>query len=319
MEKKTLTLFVREIASELDHEGRYGTSHVYRSTANSLAKFLGARELQLGKASPSVLKEYEEWLRRRKLSWDTVGTYMHTLQATYNRAVDRGLAPFVPRLFKNVFTGRACERKESLEVEQVRRLLVTEGKVELPEKLKRARILMELMLRLQGMSFVDLLFLQKSDVKNGYLTSRRQKTGHKLSVKIDGRTAELLKLCAPANPSSLYLLDIMPEGLCGKAKFIAYQSCLRVFNKQLKQLALFCGVSGKVTSYSMRYTWATQSKYCGIPVSIISEGLGHSSVKTTEVYLKRYEESLLDKANKITLNYIFKGVKERWCTAKYLI
>ena len=312
MGKKTLTSFVREVASELSEEGRYGTSHVYRSTANSLIKFLGMRSLCLDGVTPRLLKAYEDWLRGQKRSWDTVGTYMHTLQAAYNRAVDRGLAPYVPRLFKGVFTGRASQRKGALEVNQVRCLLAEDSSDELPYRLEHSRACLELMLRFQGMPFVDLAHLQKSDLKDGYLVLRRMKTGHPLSILVDERAAELLQRYAPADPSSPYLLDIMPGNLSGKAKFTAYQSCLRQFNEQLKQLAVYRRVTDRVTSYSMRHTWATQSKYCGIPVSVISEGLGHDSVKTTEVYLSRYGESFLDKANKITLDYIFNGIKRPW-------
>lgn len=303
---------MKEIASELEQESRYGTAHVYRSTGGSVAAFLNKREISLWALTPQLLKEYEEWMRRRGLSWDTVGTYMHTLQAIYNRGVDRGVAPYIPRLFKGVFTGRASERKRALPVGQVRRLLVEKTAAKLPDDVEHARTYLELMLRFQGMPFVDLANLQKSDWKGDHLILRRQKTGHELSVAVDDRAAELLRLCAPADPSSPYLLDILPAGLRGKPKYVAYQSHLRTFNIRLKRLSQLCGVSAKVTSYSMRYTWATQSKYCGIPIGIISEGLGHGSVKTTEVYLKRFEDSLLDKANIMTMDYIFKDIKRRW-------
>lgn len=172
------------------------------------------------------------------------------------------------------------------------------------------------MLRFQGMPFVDLAHLQKSDYRNGRLVLRRQKTGVRLSIAVDRRAAELLALYAPVSPASPYLLDILPENLNGKGLYTAYQSSLRQFNMRLKCLASRCGVSEKVTSYSMRYTWATQSKYCGVPLSVISEGLGHSSIKTTEIYLKRYEDSLLDKANKLTMKYVFEGVLKRFVSVK---
>ena len=120
MKKKLLTLFVREVAASLEKEGHYGTAHVYRSTANSFEKYIAGecacsgnrircekREVTMYSLSPGLLKRYEEWLRLRGLSWDTVGTYLHTLRATYNRGVEAGIAPYVPRLFTGVFTGRA--------------------------------------------------------------------------------------------------------------------------------------------------------------------------------------------------------------------
>lgn len=133
MKKKLLTLFVREVAASLEKEGHYGTAHVYRSTANSFEKYIAGecacsgnrircekREVTMYSLSPGLLKRYEEWLRLRGLSWDTVGTYLHTLRATYNRGVEAGIAPYVPRLFTGVFTGRASERKRALDVKDVR-------------------------------------------------------------------------------------------------------------------------------------------------------------------------------------------------------
>ena len=87
MKKKLLTLFVREVAASLEKEGHYGTAHVYRSTANSFEKYIAGecacsgnrircekREVTMYSLSPGLLKRYEEWLRLRGLSWDTVGT-----------------------------------------------------------------------------------------------------------------------------------------------------------------------------------------------------------------------------------------------------
>ena len=328
MKKKLLTLFVREVAASLEKEGHYGTAHVYRSTANSFEKYIAGecacsgnrircekREVTMYSLSPGLLKRYEEWLRLRGLSWDTVGTYLHTLRATYNRGVEAGIAPYVPRLFTGVFTGRASERKRALDVKDVRSIFTGDTGGLSPE-LERARAFLELMLRFQGMPFVDLAHLQKSDYRNGRLVLHRQKTGVRLSIAVDRRAAELLAPYAPVSPASPYLLDILPENLNGKGLYTAYQSSLRQFNMRLKCLASRCGVSEKVTSYSMRYTWATQSKYCGVPLSVISEGLGHSSIKTTEIYLKRYEDSLLDKANKLTMKYVFEGVLKRFVSVK---
>ena len=63
-----------------------------------------------------------------------------------------------------------------------------------------------------------------------------------------------------------------------------------------------------MTSYSARHTWATVGRYCHIPIEVISEGLGHASVTTTEGYMKGFGNSRMDRANKVIMNYIFKGL-----------
>lgn len=71
----------------------------------------------------------------------------------------------------------------------------------------------------------------------------------------------------------------------------------------------------KISSYTARHTWATLAKYCQIPEEIISEGLGHSSLKVTRTYLKSFEGDELAKANRIVMEYIFTGKKNTWTTA----
>ena len=153
------------MAASLEKEGHYGTAHVYRSTANSFEKYIAGecacsgnrircekREVTMYSLSPGLLKRYEEWLRLRGLSWDTVGTYLHTLRATYNRGVEAGIAPYVPRLFTGVFTGRASERKRALDVKDVRSIFTGDTGGLSPE-LERARAFLELMLRFRGDAF----------------------------------------------------------------------------------------------------------------------------------------------------------------------
>ena len=60
-------------------------------------------------------------------------------------------------------------------------------------------------------------------------------------------------------------------------------------------------------TYTPRHTWATVGRYCHIPIEVISEGLGHASVTTTEGYMKGFGNSRMDRANKVIMNYIFKG------------
>ena len=65
----------------------------------------------------------------------------------------------------------------------------------------------------------------------------------------------------------------------------------------MRTIAKDAGIEGKFTSYSIRHSWATIAKFVGIPVEVISEGLGHRFLNTTEIYLKSFENEVLDEAN----------------------
>ena len=158
---------------------------------------------------------------------------------------------------------------------------------------------------------IDLPGFKKDEIgielKDGYLTLRRRKTGMPLSARVDGRAMQLLERYRNRDDTSPYLLCFLDGNLEGMAAYRDYQRILRLLNSRLRALALWKKVQGKVTSYSARHTWATVGRYCHIPIEVISEGLGHASVTTTEGYMKGFGNSRMDRANKVIMNYIFKG------------
>lgn len=56
--------------------------------------------------------------------------------------------------------------------------------------------------------------------------------------------------------------------------------------------------------YTARHSWATTAKYRGVPIEMISESLGHKSIKTTQIYLKGFELSERTKVNRLNYSYV---------------
>ena len=52
-----------------------------------------------------------------------------------------------------------------------------------------------------------------------------------------------------------------------------------------------------LTMYCARHSWATAARTSGIPISVISEGLGHDSEATTQIYLASLDTEAVDNAN----------------------
>lgn len=161
-------------------------------------------------------------------------------------------------------------------------------------------------MRFHGIPFIDLANLRKVDLRNGYLTIRRHKTGMPLSITVDAAAMKLLRRYANNDPSSPYLLNILNGSLSGKEAYKDYQRALRMLNLQLYRLSRVCRLGKRLSSYAARHTWASIAKSCGIAVEVISEALGHASITTTEGYLKQFDNDEIEKANKVIINYIFK-------------
>lgn len=235
------------------------------------------------------------------------------MRAVYNRAVDRGLVAGEFRLFANLKTGVASEKKRAVTASQMQKLVRRPGNRELSPKVCQAQDTLSLMILLQGMPYTDLAHLHKNDLNGELLTCHRQKTGTELCVKVVPEAMVLIDRYRNNEPDSPYLLNFLSGTCSDKEAFEEYQEKLRELNSQLSKLPELCGVEGvKVSSYTARHTWATLAKYCQVPEEIISEGLGHSSLEVTRTYLKSFEGDELEKANRIIIDYIVTGNKNVW-------
>ena len=69
--------------------------------------------------------------------------------------------------------------------------------------------------------------------------------------------------------------------------------------RMLRRLSTRLGLEQNLTFNMARHTWASRARRKGIPMAVISEGLGHTSEKTTRIYLDDLEAKRLDVANRI--------------------
>ena len=291
----------------LREEGRYSTAHVYKNALFSFSVFCGTCNVSFRQITRESLRLYGQYLYENGLKLNTISTYMRMLRSIYNRGVEAGNAPFVPRLFHEAYTGIDVCQKRALTAAELHRLLFDDPR---SERLRRIQDIASLLFQLCGMSFADLAHLEKSALENNILRYNRIKTKTPMSVEVlDSAMVKIDRLRSvrksqPGCPD--YLLDI----LCGdksrkdEKAYREYQSALRWFNNSLKELARALHLKSPVTSYTSRHSWATIAKYRGVSIEMISEALGHKSIKTTQTYLKGFGLEERTEVNKGNLSYI---------------
>ena len=147
------------------------------------------------------------------------------------------------------------------------------------------------------MSFIDMAFLKKTDLKNGYVTYRRRKTNQQLIIEWTKEMQMILDKY-PENASD-YLLPIIRNPSTNER--CTYRNMGYNINHNLKRIADMVGVQIPLTLYVARHSWASAAKAKGIPLSVISEGMGHDSEATTQIYLASLDTSVVDKANSMIL------------------
>ena len=281
--KVTFSVFTETCIDKLRSGGSFSTAHLYRYAVSSFSEFLGRDVILFSDITPQVLKLYEKYLIRTSHSYNTVSTYMRMLRAIYNKAIMAGLAKFVFNLFHNVFTGVDRNHKKALDEPKLKEILT--GEVKSPV-LKRVQLMAAAMYRLCGMPFVDLQHLGIHSVMDGVLKYNRQKTGSCVNIPVNRNVRKLIKL-----------LPISDLDLSTESGYKRYQSLLRNFNAGLKRLAKAFGVKVSISSYTFRHSWATNALRHHVPVEVISSALGHSDIRTTQIYLKGFDAVEIGKAN----------------------
>ncbi len=286
--------FMESIIAKLKQNGKVRTSETYKSTLNSFKKFHQDEDIMLDCLTSEIMEAYEAWHHKRGVAPNTISFYTRILRAVYNRAVEDDIIEN-RNPFRKVYTGVDKTVKRALPLSVIKKIKALDLSLTPPLDFARDMFLMSFYLR--GMSFIDMAFLKKTDLKNGYVTYRRHKTGQQLIIEWTKEMQMMLDKY-PENNSD-YLLPIIRNKEVNE--HCIYRNTGYNINHNLKSIAGMVGVNIPLTLYVARHSWASIAKAKGIPISVISEGMGHDSEATTQIYLASLDTSVVDKANSLIL------------------
>ncbi len=286
--------FMESLIARLKQNGKIRTSETYRSTLNSFKKYRKDEDIMLDCITSETMEGYEAWHRKRGVAPNTISFYTRILRAVYNRAVEDDIIEN-RNPFRHVYTGVDKTVKRALPLALIKKIKVLD--LSLIPTLDYARDMFLMSFYLRGMSFIDMAFLRKTDLENRYVTYRRRKTGQQLIIEWTKEMQMILDKY-PENNSD-YLLPIIRN--TGTNERCTYRNAGYNINHNLKRIAEMVGITIPLTLYVARHSWASAAKAKGIPVSVISEGMGHDSEATTQIYLASLDTSAVDKANSLIL------------------
>lgn len=287
--------YMESVIAKLKQKEKVGTAGTYRSTLNSFKKYMKDQDIMLDCITSETMEGYEAWLRNRGIIPNTISFYTRILRAVYNRAVEEDIIEN-RNPFRHVYTGVDKTVKRALPLAIIKKIKALD--LSLTPSLDYARDMFMMSFCLRGMSFIDMAFLKKSDLKNGYLTYRRHKTGQQLVIAWT-KEMQMLVDKYPENRSD-YLLPIIRNP--GTNERCTYRNVGYNINHNLKRIAGMVGIVIPLTLYVARHSWASAAKAKGIPISVISEGMGHDSEATTQIYLASLDTSVVDRANSLILS-----------------
>ena len=288
--------FMRQTIEYLRHIGKTRTSETYTCTLNSFMRFRKETDISMDEIDADLMLAYEAWLKEQEVCMNTVSFYMRILRAVYNRAVEKEITP-QRHPFRHVYTGIEKTLKRAVTLKTIKQ--VKQADLLMFPSLDYARDMFMLSFYTRGMSFVDMAYLKKTDLNNGILSYRRKKTRQQLFIRWEECMQEIIDKY-PCIPTSPYLLPIIKNPGDNPRK--QYRNAILSVNKNLKSLSKMMGLPTVLTTYVARHSWASIAKSKNIPMSVISEGMGHDSEMTTQIYLASLDTAVVDRANNLILS-----------------
>lgn len=294
----SITDFFTQQIQKLKNDNRRGTARNYSKTLKSLKAFMKNTDSTFNIVTEQFVESYNTFLIQRGVVRNTISFYMRIFRSVYNKAVTQKIIEQTFP-FKNVYTGVDRTRKRAVTETVISQLLSIDLKKS--KALQFARDLFIFSFYARGTAFVDIVYLKKSNIQNGYITYVRHKTGQELTIRIETRLQNIINQYEKKD--SPYLFPILNTEDENKA-YSQYEIALNYYNRQLKRLSKLLEPNINLSSYTPRHTWATTARNKNVPLSIISAGMGHSSEKTTLIYLTKIDNSIIDEVNKAIIDSI---------------
>lgn len=281
--------------NELTASGRDGTAANYRSAVNAFEHYLGSRDLSVDDLTQKTVEAFIDSQTRQGNSPNTAAFYVKQLRAIYNKAYDEGYVCSTHNPFHRIKLKGCKTPKRAIAKKEINRICGADLKGR-HRHLELSRDLFMFSLYTRGMAFVDMCYLKKENIHGNMLVYRRRKTGQWLQIRIEAPLKELLRKYYDAN--SPYLLPMLRDD----DSYKGYRYIQRRLNKRIREIGDLLEFNFPLTFYVARHTWATLAHESGIAMSVISEGMGHGSEKTTRIYLAGLSHQIIDKANRAVIN-----------------
>lgn len=292
----TLFNYIGQVIDLLKQKGQERTAETYQSTFRSFKNYRKGRDLPLSEIDCELIAGYEGFLKSKQLTKNTTSFYMRILRATYNRAVRQG---FVGdrHPFQQVYTGVDKTQKRAITSEE---LQCIEALQLADSEMAFARDLFLFSFYTRGMAFVDVALLKKSDLRDGVLHYRRKKTGQLLFIKWKQCMQEIVNRYPSAD--GIHLFPIINGNKKNPRE--QYKRKQGIVGRRLVKLGKMLDLNSRLTFYAARHSWASIAKALNIPTAVISDGMGHNSEKTTQIYLAQIDVQRIDEANDKIINMI---------------
>ena len=290
--KQTFAVLAQQVITDEALYKSNSTIDNYLTALRSFTAFTGD-SLLIGEIDQQLMEHYQQHLKSKGICLNTISCYMRSLRTIYNKVTAKKKMKAKENPFATVFMGKTKTQKRSITDEDILRI----QQLVLPPHtyLKLCQDTLLFSLYALGMPFVDIAYLQRSQISDGIILYYRHKTKQPVHVHIEPCMQEIIDRYY--NPKSKYVFPFVTSENKIKATR-QYLTNLGRYNRTLKRIADMAGVSANITSYTMRHTWASFAFRNNIDLPIISKALGHTNTNTTITYIREIDDAPIAEANR---------------------
>ena len=298
---KTVDVFYRELIAYYREIGKIGNSNIYRDSYNSIKTFKKADKLdfRFSEIDLAWLNEYEKFLIGCSKAETTMSLLFRTLRSAFNKAIEQNLVRKDDYPFSSFKMAKfnTKTKKRAITKEDIKKILELDLSNE-TALIQLSRDLFIFSYLQGGINFTDIASLATENIVNGRLEYSRKKTNTLINVPLQKESIELVHKYSDDKRGYLFPILNKQAHKTPIQKHNRIQKMIKQINRSLKQIAKMIGLEINLTTYVARHSFATVLKRSGVNTSIISESLGHSSEKVTQIYLDSFENSQIDEAMK---------------------
>lgn len=270
----TFLAFARSAIETSDK--RANTKENLLSTVTQLEQFRPG--LDFADLNYTMLKDFESWLREQGKGVNTVAKHLRQLRTLCNEAINDGYMPADAYPFRKFKIRQEKGKHEFLTPDELQRL----ESVVLADGRHRHVLDTFLFCCYTGLRYSDFVALTTSNLvlinRKKWLFLKMQKTNIEIKLPLqllyDGKSLQILY-----RYPSIEELAAIPS------------NCET--NRLLSEIGKLAGVKKHFTYHTARHTCATLLVHQGVPITTVQKVLGHTSVKTTQIYSEVLSDTIV--------------------------
>ncbi|MBM3454888.1 MAG: site-specific integrase [Bacteroidetes bacterium] len=266
--------------AEIKSSKKLGTYRRYEAVLSKLQNYAG-KHLSINRVNYAFIKEYGLYLKNTlQNTTDTASSNFSVIRTILNEAIRHGIYKG-NNPFDQVKLKYTDNTKEKLTAEEMKKIFTT-PLPQIPTLLLSRDFFLACFLA-EGTRAGDMMLMKHDHIINNCLVFQQQKTGAQMVIPI---VDELQTIIDRNSTGECYIFPFLKD--VATVDEVSINSRITLVNKYLKELAKYCGIFKNLSTHVSRHTYTDLALLAtNENIYKVQRSLGHSSVKTTEIYSRR--------------------------------